>query len=141
MLEYRVELHYGLFQGLFLFMLNIWTSNNLNESINISDVMLSRYFLCAFLARQFSVVWVVFCFEEDSLLGKVSPYLIQPLNPFFQISPQHLAEQIIRFPFALIIASFFLFLIHKVYGSQTWVFYSFHNIYFLFFLNQFLVNQ
>ena len=61
MLEYRGESALWAISGLIpFFMLNIWTNNNLNESINISDVMLSRYFLCAFFVRQFSVVWVVF---------------------------------------------------------------------------------
>ena len=109
MLEYRVEIALWAISGIIpFFMLNIWTSNNLNQEINISNVMLSRYFLCAFFVRQFSVVWVVFSFEEDSLMGKISPYLIQPLNPFFRYFAQHLAEQITRFPFAIIIAILFL---------------------------------
>ena len=108
MLEYRVEIALWAISGIIpFFMLNIWTNNNLNESINITNTMLSRYFLSAFFVRQFSVVWVVFTFEEDSLLGRISPYLIQPLNPFFRYFAQHIAEQITRFPFALIIASFF----------------------------------
>jgi ABC-2 type transport system permease protein len=108
MLEYRIEIALWAISGIIpFFMLNIWTNNNLNESIGFSDLMLSRYFLSAFFVRQFSVVWVVFSFEEDSLMGKVSPYLIQPLNPFFRYFAQHLAEQITRFPFALIIAYFF----------------------------------
>jgi len=111
MLEYRVEIALWAISGVIpFFMLNIWTNNNLNESINISNIMLSRYFLCAFFVRQFSVVWVVFSFEEDALIGKVSPYLIQPLNPFFRYFAQHLAEQITRLPFALIIAIFFFIL-------------------------------
>ena len=77
MLEYRVEIALWAISGIIpFFMLNIWTSNNLNESVNISNVSLSRYFLCAFFVRQFSVVWVVFSFEEDCLLGRLSPYLI-----------------------------------------------------------------
>ena len=108
MLEYRVEIALWAISGIIpFFMLNIWTNNSLNESINISDTMLSRYFLRAFFVRQYSVVWVVFTFEEDTLLGKVSPYLIQPINPFFRYFAQHIAEQITRFPFALIIALFF----------------------------------
>ena len=111
MLEYRVEIALWAISGIIpFFMLNIWTNNNLNESINLSNVMLSRYFLSAFFVRQFSVVWVVFTFEEDALLGRISPYLIQPLNPFFRYLAQHLAEQITRFPFAIIIALiFFIF--------------------------------
>ena len=111
MLEYRVEIALWAISGIIpIFMLNIWTNNDLNESINISNVLLARYFLSAFFVRQFSVVWVVFTFEEDALLGKNSPYLIQPLNPFFRYLAQHLAEQITRLPYALIIASVFFFL-------------------------------
>ena len=111
MLEYRIEIALWAISGIIpFFMLNIWTNNNLNESINLSNVMLSRYFLSAFFIRQFSVVWVVFTFEEDALLGKISPYLIQPLNPFFRYFAQHIAEQITRFPFAMIIALIFFLL-------------------------------
>ena len=108
MLEYRAEIALWAISGIIpFFMLNIWTNNGLNESINISNVMISRYFLSAFFVRQFSVVWVVFTFEEDALLGRVSPYLIQPLHPFMRYFAQHIAEQITRFPFALFIAAFF----------------------------------
>ena len=108
MLEYRAEIALWAISGVIpFFMLNIWTNNGLNESINISNVMLSRYFLSAFFVRQFSVVWVVFTFEEDALLGRVSPYIIQPLHPFLRYFAQHIAEQITRFPFALFIAIFF----------------------------------
>ena len=108
MLEYRAEIALWAISGVIpFFMLNIWTNNGLNESINISNVMLSRYFLSAFFVRQFSVVWVVFTFEEDALLGRVSPYIIQPLHPFIRYFAQHIAEQITRFPFALFIAIFF----------------------------------
>ena len=143
MLEYRVEIALWAISGIIpFFMLNIWTNNNLNESINISNTMLSRYFLSAFFVRQFSVVWVVFTFEEDSLMGKVSPYLIQPLNPFFRYLAQHIAEQITRFPFALIIAFFFF-----MFNSESfWVpnlvilLLSFISI-FLSFLIQFLMQS
>ena len=109
MMEYRVEIALWAISGVIpFFMLNIWTNNGLNESLNISNIMLSRYFLSAFFVRQFSVVWVVFTFEEDILLGKISPYLIQPLHPFIRYFAQHIAEQITRFPFAFLIAFFFL---------------------------------
>ena len=111
MLEYRAEIALWAISGVIpFFMLNIWTNNGLNESINMSNASLSRYFLSAFFVRQFSVVWVVFTFEEDALLGRVSPYLIQPLHPFIRYFAQHIAEQITRFPFALLIATiFFIF--------------------------------
>ena len=49
MLEYRIEIALWAISGIIpFFMLNIWTNNDLNQSLNISDVMLSRYFLSAF---------------------------------------------------------------------------------------------
>ncbi len=86
MLEYRVEIALWAISGVIpFFMLDIWTNNNLNESINISDVMLSRYFLCAFFVRQFSVVWVVFSFEEDSLTGENISISNTTLKSIFQV--------------------------------------------------------
>ena len=143
MLEYRVEIALWAVSGIIpFFMLNIWTNNNLNESININNTMLSRYFLSAFFVRQFTVVWVVFSFEEDALLGKLSPYIIQPLNPFFRYFTQHIAEQITRFPFALIIAIFFfLFNPESIwFPNLIFLFLSFIST-FLSFLIQFLIQS
>ena len=143
MLEYRVEIALWAVSGIIpFFMLNIWTNNNLNEAININNTMLSRYFLSAFFVRQFSVVWVVFSFEEDALLGKLSPYIIQPLNPFFRYFTQHIAEQITRFPFALIIAIFFfLFNPESIwFPNLIFLFLSFIST-FLSFLIQFLIQS
>ena len=143
MLEYRVEIALWAISGIIpFFMLNIWTNNNLNESINISNIMLSRYFLSAFFVRQFSVVWVVFTFEEDALLGRISPYLIQPLNPFLRYFAQHIAEQITRFPFAILIALFF-FIMHPEsiwFPNLNTLFMSFAAIFFSFII-QFLMQS
>ena len=143
MLEYRVEIALWAISGIIpFFMLNIWTTNNLNESINLSNVMLSRYFLSAFFVRQFSVVWVVFTFEEDALLGRISPYLIQPLNPFLRYFAQHIAEQITRFPFAIIIAFiFFLFNPESIWMPRLSIFLLSIISTFFSFLIQFLIQS
>ena len=143
MLEYRIEIALWAISGIIpFFMLNIWTNNNLNESINLSNINLSRYFLSAFFVRQFSVVWVVFTFEEDALLGKISPYLIQPLNPFFRYFAQHLAEQITRFPFAIIIAlTFFVFNPESIWIPNLSIFLLSCISTFFSFLIQFLIQS
>ena len=143
MLEYRVEIALWAISGIIpFFMLNIWTNNNLNESINLSNIMLSRYFLSAFFVRQFSVVWVVFTFEEDALLGNISPYLIQPLNPFFRYFAQHIAEQITRFPFAIIIALiFFLFNPEIIWIPNLYVLFLVCLSTFFSFVIQFLIQS
>ena len=111
MLEYRVEIALWALSGVLPFiMLTLWSNNDAGSVFGFSQLDLSRYFLSAFLVRQFSVVWVVFSFEEDALLGKLSPYLLQPLHPLWRYVSSHLAEQLTRLPFAVIIAAiFFLF--------------------------------
>ena len=143
MLEYRVEIALWALSGIIpFFMLNIWTNNNLSEAINLSNLLLSRYFLSAFFVRQFSVVWVVFTFEEDALLGKISPYLIQPLNPFFRYFAQHIAEQITRFPFAIIIAIiFFVFNPESIWIPTIGIFILSCIATFFSFLIQFLIQS
>jgi ABC-type uncharacterized transport system permease subunit len=59
------------------------------------------------LVRQFTVVWVVYAFEEDALLGRLSPYLLQPLHPLWRYVAAHLGEQLTRLPFAALIAAVF----------------------------------
>ena len=108
MLEYRLEIDLWALSGVLPFvMLTLWSQNEAGSSFGLTQTDLARYFLSAFLVRQFSVVWVVFSFEEDALLGKLSPFLLQPLHPLWRYVSAHLAEQITRLPFAAIIAIIF----------------------------------
>ena len=111
MLEYRVEIALWALSGVLPFiMFSLWSNNDVGNTFGLNDVGLARYFLSAFLVRQFSVVWVVFSFEEDSLSGRLSPYLLQPLHPLFRYVAAHLAEQATRLPFALAITITFFIL-------------------------------
>tara|TARA_Y100001968_G_scaffold333927_1_gene401226 strand:+ start:15278 stop:16075 length:798 start_codon:yes stop_codon:yes gene_type:complete len=111
MLEYRVEIALWALSGILPFiMLSLWNQSDSGKAFGFNEISLSRYFLSAFLVRQFSVVWVVFSFEEDALLGRLSPYLLQPLHPLWRYVSAHLAEQITRLPFAIIIAFIFFLL-------------------------------
>ena len=111
MLEYRVEIALWALSGVLPFiMFSLWSNNDVGNTFGLNDVGLARYFLSAFLVRQFSVVWVVFSFEEDSLSGRLSPYLLQPLHPLFRYVAAHLAEQATRLPFALAISITFFIL-------------------------------
>jgi ABC-2 type transport system permease protein len=109
MLEYRAEIALWALSGLLPFiMLALWSQAPAGAALGLGPGGLSRYFLSAYLVRQFSVVWVVFAFEEDALLGRLSPYLLQPLHPLWRYVAAHLAEQWSRLPFALgIVAVFF----------------------------------
>jgi len=120
MLEYRAETALWALSGILPFiMLGIWSQlaaapaapTGLGSTgIGLDPLQLSRYFLCAFVARQFSVAWVVYAFEEDALQGRLSPYLLQPLQPLWRYVAAHLAEQLTRLPFVAIIAAVFFLL-------------------------------
>ena len=111
MLEYRIEIALWALSGVLPFiMFSLWSQNDVGNTFGLNDIGLARYFLSAFLVRQFSVVWVVFSFEEDSLSGRLSPYLLQPLHPLLRYVAAHLAEQATRLPFALAIAIIFFIL-------------------------------
>ena len=111
MLEYRIEIALWALSGVLPFiMFSLWSQNEVGNSFGLNDTGLARYFLSAFLVRQFSVVWVVFSFEEDSLSGRLSPYLLQPLHPLLRYVAAHLAEQATRLPFAFAIAVVFFIL-------------------------------
>ncbi len=111
MLEYRAEIALWALSGVLPFiMLTLWSQHDGGNSLAYQGSDLSRYFLSAFLVRQFSVVWVVFSFEEDALFGRLSPYILQPLHPLWRYVASHLAEQVTRFPFAFGIALIFFLL-------------------------------
>ena len=86
MLEYRAEIALWALSGVLPFiMLSVWSGSDARSGLGLDGVALDRYFLSAFLVRQFSVVWVVYAFEEDALQGRLSPYLLQPLHPLSQL--------------------------------------------------------
>jgi ABC-2 type transport system permease protein len=108
MLEYRAEIALWALSGLLPFiMLALWSQAPAGQALGFGPGGLSRYFLSAYLVRQFSVAWVVYAFEEDALLGRLSPFLLQPLHPLWRYVASHLAEQLSRLPFALAIAALF----------------------------------
>ncbi|QEY31287.1 multidrug ABC transporter permease [Synechococcus sp. RSCCF101] len=106
MLEYRAEIALWALAGVLpLIMLGLWSDAGAAAAAGLSGSQLSRYFLSVFVVRQFTIVWVMFSFEEDSLEGRLSPYLLQPLPPFWRYVSAHLSEQLTRLPFvALMLA-------------------------------------
>jgi len=100
MLEYRAEILLWALSGLLpLLMGALWSASPAAAASGLSPEAFSRYFLAAFVVRQFTIVWVVFAFEEDNLLGRLSPYLLQPLALIWRYAAAHLAEQATRVPF------------------------------------------
>ena len=75
MLEYRAEIALWALSGVLPFiMLSLWNGSDARGVLGMDGVGLDRYFLSAFLVRQFSVVWMV------SLL------LFENTNPLYTVS-------------------------------------------------------
>jgi ABC-2 type transport system permease protein len=99
MLEYRAEIVLWALSGVLpLIMLGVWSGAGAAADLGLSPQQLGRYFIAAFVVRQFTVVWVIHVFEEDNLQGRLSPYLLQPLQPLWRYLCSHLAEQATRLP-------------------------------------------
>ena len=104
MLEYRAEIALWALSGVLpLIMLGVWSGSGAGADAGLSPLQLARYFLAAFVVRQFTIVWVIQAFEEDNLQGRLSPYLLQPLPPLWRYLAAHLAEQVTRLPFVVVI--------------------------------------
>jgi ABC-2 type transport system permease protein len=99
MLEYRAEIVLWALSGVMpLLMYAVWSGAPAGVAAGLRPEQFARYFLAALVARQFTVVWVIYAFEEDNLLGRLSPLLLQPLPLFWRYWAAHLAEQATRLP-------------------------------------------
>ncbi len=103
MIEYRAEIVLWALSGLLpLIMLALWQESQSSISSIFSRDNLSRYFISAFIVRQFTAVWVMVTFEEDTIEGRMAPYLLQPIAPFWRYYLSHIAEQISRIPIVIL---------------------------------------
>jgi ABC-2 type transport system permease protein len=103
MLEYRAEIALWALSGVLpLIMLGVWSGSGAASAAGLSPQQLSRYFLAAFVVRQFTVVWLIQVFEDDALQGRLSPLLLQPLSPLWRYLAAHFSEQASRIPFVAV---------------------------------------
>ncbi len=111
MIEYRAEIALWAISGLLpLIMLALWSKSDVIGSVGLTSQEITHYFVSAFIVRQFTAVWVMVSFEEDNIEGKLSPFLLQPLPPFWRYASSHVAEQLTRIPFVFFMISIlFLF--------------------------------
>jgi ABC-2 type transport system permease protein len=118
MVEYRAELILWVLSGsLPIILMGVWTQAAQNGRFGLNAVDFARYFLAVFLVRQFSVVWVVWEFEREVLEGKLSPRLLQPIDPVWHHIASHLSERVARMPFAFFLVVLFFIL----YPQAFWI--------------------
>lgn len=118
MVEYRAELLLWVLSGsLPIILMGVWNQAAQGGNFGLSALQFTRYFIAVFLARQFSIVWVIWEFEREVVEGSLSHRLLQPIDPAWHYLSSHLAERLARLPFALmIIILFFL-----IYPESFWI--------------------
>jgi ABC-2 type transport system permease protein len=118
MVEYRAELILWVLAGsLPIILMGVWTQAAQGGSFGLTPVDFARYFFAVFLVRQFTVVWVVWEFEREVVEGKLSPRLLQPLDPVWHHVISHVSERAARIPFALALMALFFIL----YPQAIWI--------------------
>lgn len=118
MMEYRAELLLWMLSGtLPLILLGVWTKASQSGQFDLEPADFARYFLIVFLVRQFTVVWVVWEFEKDVVQGRLSPRLLQPIDPVWHHIAGHLAERMARSPFVVVLVGLFFWL----YPQAIWL--------------------
>jgi ABC-2 type transport system permease protein len=118
MVEYRAELILWVLSGsLPIIMMGVWTQAAQGGQFGLSAVDFARYFLAIFIVRQITVVWVIYDFEREIVEGKLSPRLLQPLDPVWHHIASHVSERGARVPFIL----FLIVLFFVLYPQAMWL--------------------
>lgn len=118
MLEYRAELFLWALSGsLPLILMGVWTQAAKSGQFGLAPVDFARYFLAVFLIRQFTVVWVIWEFEKEVVEGRLSPRLLQPLDPVWHHVASHISERLARLPFAILLIVLFF----TLYPQAFWI--------------------
>jgi ABC-2 type transport system permease protein len=118
MLEYRAELLlWALSNSLPFILMGVWIQASQGGRFGLSPLDFARYFLAAFVVRQFNVVWVIWEFEKEVVQGKLSNKLLQPLDPVWHHFAAHVAERFARLPFIFVLVGLFF----ALYPSSFWI--------------------
>jgi ABC-2 type transport system permease protein len=109
MLAYRAEIYLWVLASVLpLILLGVWARAAESGAFPLSSVEFIRYFICVFVVRQFTFIWVIWEFEELVVSGNLSHQLLQPLNPVWRSLASHLTERVVRLPLiALVVVACF----------------------------------
>ncbi|MBH8553238.1 ABC-2 family transporter protein [Nostocaceae cyanobacterium CENA357] len=118
MVEYRAELILWVLSGsLPIILMGVWIKAAQGGQFGLTSVDFARYFLTVFIVRQITVAWVIYEFEREVVEGKLSPKLLQPLDPVWHHVASHLSERVARIPFALLL----ILLFFALYPQAFWL--------------------
>ncbi len=111
MTEYRAEMFlWAIATSLPLIMMGVWMQAGASGRFPMTEADLARYFVAVFIVRQLSIAWVIYDFEYHVVTGRLSPLLLQPIDPVWRFVVPHLSEQLARLPFVVVLVAFVLWL-------------------------------
>ncbi|MEB3147943.1 MAG: ABC transporter permease [Sphaerospermopsis kisseleviana] len=118
--EYRSELILWVLSGsLPIILMGVWIKAAAGGNFSLNSLDFARYFFAVFLARQLTVVWVIYEFEKEVVEGKLSPRLLQPIDPVFHHLAGHISERFARLPFVFLLIGFFFILYPQAFWIPT----------------------
>ena len=111
MLAYRGEIFlWAIATSLPLIMMGVWMEAGATGSFALSQVEMARYFIAVFVVRQLTIVWAIYDFEFQVTSGRLSPLLLQPMDPVWRNVMAHIGEQAARLPFCILLVALCLYL-------------------------------
>lgn len=121
MMAYRGEiLLWAVATALPLIMAGIWVQAGESGQFTLDAAQFARYWIAAYFVRQLTVVWLIHEFEWYVVSGRLSPLLLQPLNPNWRWIAAHFSEQAVRVPFSfLLLGLAFLIFPMALFGNPN----------------------
>jgi ABC-2 type transport system permease protein len=121
MLEYRAELLlWVLANSLPIIMMGVWTQASQTGQFGFGALDFAHYFISVFLIRQFTIVWVIWDFEREVVEGRLSPRLLQPIDPVWHHVSGHVSERVARLPFTFALVGLFFLLYPEAFWVPSW---------------------
>ena len=98
-------------------MMGVWMRASQGGQFGLQPTDFARYFICVFVVSELTVVWVIWNFEREVVQGKLSPRLLQPIDPVWHHIAEHISERLARLPLLLLLVSLFFLL----YPQAFWL--------------------
>lgn len=122
--QYRSEFLLYMLSGVTpLLMMFVWMSiADTGVTGNRGGTWFAAYFLTAYGVRQLCPIWLTRELDEEVRLGRLSAYLLRPINPYWRLLGWHGADMAIRAPIV------FLFVPIALWASGGYVELSLENL-------------
>lgn len=112
MTTYRAEIFFwAIATSLPLIMMGIWVQAGASGAFEgFTSVDAARYFIAVFVIRQLTICWVIYEFEFNVVSGRLSAWLLHPVDPSWRFIMMHVGEQATRMPFSILFIGLSLFI-------------------------------